>query len=141
MGVGIMKRILILLIAIVFLVACGEVKVHDNVDAQVAKDSIQVMDRIMYNVDKEIPIEEVDEKDDRIFERYYERYIGEEDTIPLNLEVVDESIVVMGSASLVRYAKGASLESDKEYILENHESMLEYLETGESARSRMKEGD
>ena len=116
-----------------FLVACGNVKIHENVDEQVAKDSMQVMDRIIYNIDKDIPIEDVEDDDHELFERFTNKYIDKSDTIPVDLEGVDKSVNVMASGSLVKYAKGASLESDKEDIKESYDTMIEFIETGKAA--------
>lgn len=129
-----MKKLLILLMAAMFLVACGNVKVHENVDEQVANDSMQVMDRIIYNIDEDIPIEDVEEEDHKLFERFTNKYIDKTDTIPIELDGVDESINTMAAGSLVKYAKGASLESDKESIKENYDYMIKFIEEGESAR-------
>jgi len=128
-----LKRTLILLLAAMFLVACGNVKIHENVDEQVAKDSMQVMDRIIYNIDKDIPIEDVEDDDHELFERFTNKYIDKSDTIPVDLEGVDKSVNVMASGSLVKYAKGASLESDKEDIKESYDTMIEFIETGKAA--------
>lgn len=125
-----MKKITLLIAVSFILVACGSVKIHENVNKDIAKDAIQVMDRITYNVNKDIQIEDVSDKDDKLFERYTNKYIEKTDTIPIKIEGVDKSIIAMSSASLVRYAKGANLTSDKENIKENKEYMNEFIETG-----------
>jgi len=116
-----------------FLVACGGTKIHENVDESVAKDSMQVMDRIIYNIDKGISIEEVSEEDNSLFERYFDKYIEGEDIFSPKLEGVDYDIYIMASGSLVTYAKGASLESDKESIKENNDLMMKLIKTGKAA--------
>lgn len=126
-----MKRLLLLLP--ILLMACGSVKIHENVDEEHAKDAMQVMDRISYYVDKEISIEDVDEKDHLLFERYTNKYIEKTDVIPVNLEGVDKSINIMATAALVRYAKGATLESDKEDIKESYDYMIQFIKEGKSA--------
>ncbi len=120
--------------AVLLLVGCGNnVKIHENVNEQVAKDSMQVMDRILYNIDKDIAIEDVSEDDHKLFERFTNKYIDKTDTIPVDLEGVDKSVNIMAAASLVTYAKGVSLESDKEDIKENYEYMMDFIETGKAA--------
>src|SRR5690625_4834652 len=98
----------------IILAACNGIKIHENVDESVANDSVQVMDRILYNIDKGTPIEEVSEEDDSLFERYFDKYIEKNDILSPELEGVDYDIYTMASGSLVKYAKGAYLESDKE---------------------------
>ncbi len=128
-----MRKYILLLMAAMFLVACGDVKIHENVDEQVAEDSIQVMDRIIDNIENDIDIEDASEDDHKVFERYTNKYIDKTDTIPIDLDGVNESISVMAAGSLVKYAKGASLESDKEDIKENYEYMIQFIEEGKSA--------
>ncbi|MBO1003752.1 hypothetical protein [Pseudogracilibacillus auburnensis] len=128
-----MKKYLLMFVALLLLTACGEVKIHENVDEQVAKDSMQVMDRILDNIDKDLPIEDVSEDDHKLFERFTNKYIEKTDVIPIELDGVDESIYLMASGGLIKYAKGASLESDKEDIKENYEYMIKFIETGKAA--------
>ncbi|GGN59399.1 lipoprotein [Oceanobacillus indicireducens] len=126
-----MRKYLFILLSILILAACGEVKIHENVDEEVAKDSMQVMDRIFENIDNGIAIEDVSENDHKLFERFTNKYIDKTDTIPIELDGVDYSISLMASDSLIKYAKGASLESDKAVIEENYEYMMRYIEEGE----------
>lgn len=128
-----MRKLIVLVAATLMLVACGSTKVHDNVDEQVAEDSMQVMDRVIKNVKDDVAIEDVSEDDHELFERYTNKYIDQTDAVPIELEGVDKDITSMASDSLVKYAKGASLESDKETIKENEEYMLKFIESGKAA--------
>jgi len=127
-----MKRLLFLLAAALLLTACGT-KIHKNVDAQVAEDSMQIMDRILYNIDNGTPIEDISEDDYRLFERFTNKYIEKTDVISVELDGVDRSINTMTAGSLIKYAKGVALESDKEDIEDNYELMVQFIEEGESA--------
>lgn len=127
-----MKKVLLLGL-ILLLAGCGGPNIHENVDKEVAKDSIQVMERILYNIDNDTAIEDVSEDDHRLFERFTNKYINETDVLPVELEGVDKSINTMATGSLVSYAKGVSLESDKEDIRENYDYMMQFIEEGESA--------
>lgn len=130
-----MKKLFFVLVAILLLAGCGKVKIHENVNEQVAEDSMQVMDRILYNIDKDIPIDSISEQDEKLFERFTNKYIDKTDVIPVDLDGVDRSINIMATASLVKYAKGVSLESDKDEIKENYDYMIQFIEEGESAAS------
>ncbi|WP_368652253.1 hypothetical protein AB4Y30_10860 [Ornithinibacillus sp. 4-3] len=91
------------------------------------------MDRILDNIDKNIAIEDVSEDDYKLFERYTNKYITQTDVIPVVIGGVNKSINTAVSGSLARFAKGASLESDKERLKEYYEYMIEVIEKGESA--------
>ena len=128
-----LRKVLFILIAVLLLTACGEVKIHENVDEQVAKDSMQVMDIILYNIENDIPIEDASKEDHEVFERFTNKYIDKTDVIPIELDGVDDSVNIMAAGSLVKYAKGASLESDKADIQENYDYMIKFIETGKAA--------
>lgn len=125
-----MRKYLILIATALLLVACGDLEIHESVNEQAAEDALKVMDRIMYYIDKDIPIEDVKEEDHKLFERFTEKYIDESDVIPNNLDDIDKSINVLASSSLVKYAKGAALESDKKDIKDNYELMIDFIENG-----------
>lgn len=128
-----MKKLLILLLLALVLVACDSPKIHENVDEGVANDSIQLMEMILKNADDGISIEDVNEDDEKLFISYKKKYIDEDVTIPLNLNKAEEDIVLMASASLVAFANGLSLESDKDRVKENNEYMIEFIESGKGA--------
>jgi len=76
------------------------------VDKDLAKDARQVMDRIIYNVDKGIAIEEVSEEDDALFESYFNKFIDESEISFPDYDDVNETIKVMISGLLVNIVKG-----------------------------------
>jgi len=125
LGVGI-------ILLVMLLSACGSGKVHESVDEGIAKDARQVMDRIKYNVDKGIAIEDVSDEDDKLFDNYTKKYIDENSLYKSGYKDVEEDILIMSSGSLVKYAKGISLESEIETLKDNEEIMEECITTGKA---------
>lgn len=132
------KKAIIVFVVTILLVACGDVKTHKNVDEELAKDSIQVMDRILENVEKDISIEDVDNKDNALFESYFNKYMEDDEILkPSKYSGANNDVYIFTGGTLVTYSKGISLDSDKEKIKENYEYMMKAIETGLSVEERI----
>ncbi len=135
-----MKRILLFLSTSLFLLSCGNVKIHENVDEDLAKDAMQVVEAIIKNVEDGVQIEEVSVEDDALFESYYNKYLNGDSALPIqDFQGADKTIEIMASGSLVKYSKGISLESDKESLMENKRIMIESIESGLSIEEKVEQ--
>lgn len=124
--------ILVLLLS-VNLISCNKVEIHEDVNEEVAKDAMQLVNTINKNVKNKVSLEKVSEEDEDIIFRYASKYIDEDNIMPLKLSQADEDIVTMASSSLIKYAKGIALESDIKELEENEDLMMKFIETGKPA--------
>ncbi len=128
-----MKKMLIVLLALVLLVACGDdITIHDNVDKELAKDVMQVMDRIVYNVDNNIEYEDISTDDEKLFKQFQKKYEDDEGFPVDHYEGVNDMIRICGSVSLYKYMEGISFDSDKEFIKQTNVDAIKYIETGKT---------
>lgn len=125
-----MRKYILLLIAAMFLVACGNVKVHENVDEEVAEDATQLMDVVTKNVKKDILYEEADSKDKNVVDSYYDKYIGKFSTKKDLYDGVNEDILIISNATAVSYKDGITLETEKEDLKESKNTLKRFIETG-----------
>jgi hypothetical protein len=126
-----MKRIVILLGALLLLVGCSEdVKIHENVRTEIATDALQVVDVIVTNVENEIDYEDAEDKD--VIDAYQYKYSKENSDFNRELyDGVNERVMVTASATVYRYVEGVVLDTQKEEIKFSKERLVEYITTGE----------
>src|SRR5690625_265952 len=125
-----MKRIFVLLTIAFFLVACGDVKVHEDVDEEVAKDVLQLMDVVTKNVDKDILYEDASSNDKNLVDTYYKKYLGEFSIKKDLYDGVNEDILIISNATAVRYEQGITLDTEKDDLKESEERLKEFVKTG-----------
>ncbi|GIO22443.1 hypothetical protein [Oceanobacillus sp. J11TS1] len=124
-----MKKVLFILLLVLFLSACGNVEIHEDVNEEVAKDALQLMDVVTTNVDKGIAYEDSDDKG--TVDEYYKKYLGEFSTKKGIYSGVNEDILIIANATTVRYMDGITLETEKENLKESEERLKEFISTGE----------
>lgn len=125
-----MKRALLILI-VLFLAACGKTKIHENVDEELAKDALQLMEVVTNNVDKGILYEDADSNDKSVIDGYYDKYLGKFSTKKGSYEGVNEHISIIANATYARYIDGISLDTEKDNLKESEERLKEFISSGE----------
>lgn len=131
MGVGYVKKTLFILMAAIMLVACGDPKIHDNVNEEVASDALQLMNVITKNVNKGIIYEDADGNDKNVVDTYYDKYMGEFSTKKNLYDGVDKDILIIANATAVRYKEGITLETEIKDLKNSKERLEEFVKTGE----------
>lgn len=127
-----MKKLFIFFIVAMFLVSCGSnVKIHENVDEEVAKDALQLMEVVTRNVDKGILYEDANSNDRNVVDSYYDKYIGQFSTKKDLYDDVNKDILIIANATAVRYMKGITLETEKEDLKDSEKRLKEFITTGE----------
>lgn len=126
-----MRKYILLVIAAMFLVACGDVKVHEDVNEEVAEDALQLMKVVTKNVDKDTLYEDASSNDKNVVDSYYKKYIGEFSTKKSLYDGVDEDILIVSNATAVRYMDGITLETEKEDLKDSNDTLKEFVESGQ----------
>lgn len=129
--ISLRKILFVLLLSIVLLAACGETNIHEDVDEEVAKDALQLMDVVTKNVDKGILYEDADSNDKNVVDTYYDKYMGEFSTKKGLYDGVNEDILIISNATTVRYMEGITLETEKESLKDSESNLKEFISTGE----------
>lgn len=126
-----MKKLFVLLLISLLLVACGDIKIHENVDEDLANDSIQVIDVILNNINKDIDFDEMEEKEMSLIEKYKNKHGDVTSAYNLYNEL-NGSIVFYTGAIISNYEDGIPFESDKERINFMKETVEDIIITGET---------
>lgn len=116
-----MKKVILILVSVLFLVACGEEDIHESVDGSIAKDTRQVMEL----VDTETPHNELDSDEQDILNSYHETYYPAAD-----YEDPDKSILLLGLDTITTYQENVKLESERDDIERNKELAEQLITTG-----------
>lgn len=125
-----MKKVLFVILVALFLSACNDdVKIHEDVDEEVAKDALQLMDIVTKNVDEGITYEDSDDKG--TVDEYYKKYLGEFSYRKDLYSGVDEDILIIANATATRYIDGITLETEIDSLKESEERLKEFISTGE----------
>lgn len=134
------RKLLILLMAAMFLAACRGPKIHENVNDEVAKDALQLMDVVTKNVDKGILYEDANNNDKNVVDTYYNKYMGQFSTKKDLYDGVDEDILIISNATAARYMEGITLDTEKEDLKDSEQRLREFVKSGKGY-SHKKEGN
>lgn len=130
MGVGVVKKHIMILLTVMLLTACS-VEIHEDVDEEVASDALQLMETVVKNVNKDILYEDASTHDRNIVDSYYDKYIGEFSSKKGLYDGVNEDILIISNATAVRYMKGITLDTEKDELKESEKRLKEFITTGE----------
>ena len=53
-----MQRLIVVLLSVIVLVACGSTEIHEDIDEELASDALQLMEVVTKNVEKDILYED-----------------------------------------------------------------------------------
>lgn len=126
-----MKKVSVLIAAIslLVLVACGNQKVHENVNEGLANDSLQAMTIINNAIKSDITVEELEESKLRKLFGFQDKY-HENDMLFEVFNEVDEDIITFTLGSISKYANSNLIESDVNDLMENVEAVELMIKNG-----------
>ncbi|WBX80133.1 hypothetical protein PD280_21450 [Virgibacillus salarius] len=126
-----MRELLVLgVIVIVMLAGCSsETKIHENINEELAKDSLQVMSIIEKAVEQDQTSDELDDSDYKKLVSYKDKYLNPEDSFMVICEA-DDDIITFTLGTISQYSNSGLLESDKKDFLENKENVEKIIEQG-----------
>lgn len=125
-------RIIIVFIVITILAACSGVKVHEDVDKSLAKDSLKFVDTIMKNLDKDVKRDDVSKKDERIIAHYHEKYIENADPLAYADEEANREILLASMLGYIVYMEHVEMQEDEidEFMQSVIKTINWYVENG-----------
>ncbi|GAA5416209.1 hypothetical protein Pryu01_01241 [Paraliobacillus ryukyuensis] len=121
-----MKKLLLFLAVILLLIsACGN-GIDENVDENIAKDTMQSIEIVKDAINNNTVVEDLPDEDLRIMSKYKDKY--EQDD---SLNGVDEQIIAFGITVVSKYARSSLLQSEVDKIAEDIEVTEKMISTGE----------
>lgn|SRR5699024_2420922 len=122
----IVKTSLFLLI----LVACNDMKIHENVDEDLAEDSIQVMNILDNALEEDVLVDDLPKEDVSKLNSYGDKYNESDRETTLIFNGTEEDIITFSLGTITRYTMYTGLESDEKVILDGKDSIEEMIKTG-----------
>ncbi len=107
----------------------NETKIHENINEELAQDSLQVMSIIEKSVEQDHTSDELDDSDYKKLFSYKNKYLNQEDSFMVIGEA-DDDIITFTLGTISRYSDSGLLESDKKDFLENKENVEKIIEQG-----------
>lgn len=111
------------------MVGCGEVKVHENVNEDLANDSLQVMNIIEEAANSDTIIDDLADEDLMKLVGFQEKY-HENDMLFVTFSEADENIITFTVGSSSKYSKSKLIDSDVKEFTENKEAIEAMIESG-----------
>ncbi len=125
-----MKKVLFVLMTAMLLMACGDNKVHESIDENLANDSRQVMNILSDALDEDMLSDDLPQDKVDILNSYGDKYYEENRDSALFFNEVEEEVITFSLATITRYVQYTGLESDKDKILEGKKNVENMIRTG-----------
>ncbi|WP_155974832.1 hypothetical protein [Virgibacillus sp. CM-4] len=127
-----MKKVLVVLSILITLMLFGcsnETKIHENINEELAQDSLQVMSIIEKAVEQDQTSDELDDSDYKKLVSYKDKYLNPDDSFVVIGEA-DDDIITFTLGTISQYSDSGLLESDKKDFLKNKENVEKIIEQG-----------
>lgn len=127
-----MKKILFICLVTLLLVGCsGEIKIDENINEELAKGSLQVMNIIEKAAQEDKTSDELNDSNYKKLVSYQNKYVNPEESFMV-LGEADEDIIVFALAAISKYSDSGLLASDKEDFLESKEIINKIIKQGKT---------